>query len=113
MSSLWMGRSAALREGQAMRWRREKKPALEPVWALSVCSVAWMEDREEIIDGIRVEFLKPGWSWTVLREDLPYGGGRIVASDIAETQEEALRIGLEEVKRSMTVHPADPSLLDG
>lgn len=69
-----------------------------PVWSLGVCSVAWIDDGEQIIDGIRVEFAKPGWAWTVLRDDLPIGEGWLVESGPAETREEALEIGLHKVR---------------
>jgi len=78
-------------------FRREKaKP--DPVWVLGVDSVPWIDDGEETIEGVLVRYSKPGWSWTVLREDLSWGSGRLVENGPAWTREEALKIGLEKIQ---------------
>jgi hypothetical protein len=82
--------------------KKEKQPVI-PQWALGVDSCAWIDDHDEVIDGIQVRFTKPGWSWTILREDLPYGpigaaGSRIVDMGPADTREEALTIGLVKLR---------------
>ena len=86
---------------------RRNKPKPEPVWVLGVDSVPWIDDYEAVIDGVLVKFTKPGWSWTVLREDLSYGGGRIADIGPAQTQEDALRIGLEKMKEHQEAFETD------
>lgn len=85
-----------------MRWRKKKDPP-EPAWVLAVDSCAWIDDGEEEIEEVVVKFTKPGWSWTILREDLPYGPMAVQSSRIwdmgpADTREEALEIGLAKMR---------------
>lgn len=93
-----------------MIFRRKKKEAAQPRWALGIDSVAWIDDHEEVIDGILVKFTKPGWSWTVLREDLPIANGWLVDSGPAETREEALKIGLEKMRKHQEQYSASTKL---
>jgi hypothetical protein len=84
-------------------FRRKEKQPVVPQWALGVNSCAWIHDHDAVIDGVMVRFTKPGWSWTVLREDLPYGwvgSSRIVEMGPADTREEALAIGMVKLREA-------------
>lgn len=76
---------------------------------LGVDSVPWVDDGEQCIDGVLVKFTKPGWSWTVLRDDLPMGKGWLVASGPADSREKALEIGLAKLREYQRgTESADP-----
>lgn len=88
--------------------RRKQSVAAPPQWVLGI-TPSWMDDGEEIIDGVVVRFDKPGWSWTVLREDLSYGYGRIVDVGPAGSREEALAVGLEKLREYQAAYSAEAS----
>jgi hypothetical protein len=86
----------------------DRTPKAEPLpdWRLSI-SPGIATHNERIIDGIRVTFDKTCWTWTLIREDLRgQGAGWLWDMGSADTEDEALELGMEQVKRAQSKHSA-------
>lgn len=91
-------------------FRRTPKTEPSPDWRLDI-TPGWRQDSDQIIDGVRVTIDKPCWTWNIIREDLrSYGASWLRDMGAADTQEEALAIGLEKMKKAQRNHSAKTKL---
>lgn len=86
-------------------FRRAPRVVPPPDWRLSI-TPGLMQHDEKIIDGVRVTFDKPCWTWNIIREDLrAYGASWMRDMGVADTKEEALEIGLKKMKQAQKTNP--------